>query len=510
MNKTLKIIGLFLFFIITSALLIFLLKLASLKHKLNINQPAKLTNISQEETKYENINVYTREERDNDGRSLLYVSYPVTENEAINLELKKKSQIFIDEYKTVAQSQEKAYLDYLKKTGKIAVSMITEYIQHFDVSFASDKYLLFVFDQYKSTGGTGSDDSISVLFNRETGKELALSSLFSTDNYLEILSDKSQKILNERMANEAKLLDFTNEEAKTQWLERGMEQIKAGTKTNSENFDSLSISDNRELIIIFDKYQVGPGSDGAVKVKIPLSEISQILSPEVKKIFEIRNTPPKENNPGNEGTEASPSSSIDCSKEKCVALTFDDGPSVYTDNLLNILKENNIKASFFVLGQSAKIQPDTIRRMVQEGHVVGNHSWDHKNLTKLSSEEIQKQLSDTDKLIKKIANYNTTLLRPPYGSYNANVLASVNKAIVLWNIDSEDWKDKDTDIVAERISQAKANSIILAHDIYPSTIEAIPQVIANLKQKGLKFVNIYELFAPEILEKRQVVRYRQN
>lgn len=180
-----------------------------------------------------------------------------------------------------------------------------------------------------------------------------------------------------------------------------------------------------------------------------------------------------------------------------MALTFDDGPSIHTEGLLDLLKENNVLATFFVLGRSAKIQPDTIRRIIADGHVIGNHTWDHKNLTTLSPEAVQKQISDTDNLIKEIADYEINLLRPPYGAYNKSLQKIINKAIVLWSIDPEDWKDKDVKIVTERMSKAEAGSIILAHDIYPSTIEAIPLVIENLKNKGLHFVTINELLPPK-------------
>jgi peptidoglycan/xylan/chitin deacetylase (PgdA/CDA1 family) len=167
-----------------------------------------------------------------------------------------------------------------------------------------------------------------------------------------------------------------------------------------------------------------------------------------------------------------------------------------------------VTASFFILGRSAKIQPDTIRRIVREGHVIGNHTWDHKDLTKISIEAIHKQISDTDELIKKITNYDISFLRPPYGSYDDKLLKDINKTVILWNIDPEDWKDRDTELIIERMSQAEAGSIILAHDIYRTTIEAIPQLIKNLKQKGLQFVTVDKLFTPESLKGGQVLRHQ--
>lgn len=496
------------FTLIFLAILIFSLRLLYL-NSIKSSAPNSITiNGYQSETKYDNIKVYTLEESQNDKRSLLHIAYPVTENKIINLKLEEMSQEFIDEYKKTAIGQELAYQDYIQKTGQVAMTLRTEYIQHFDISFANDKYLLLNFDQYRNTGNTGNDKVFSVLFNRETGENLLLASLFINDDYLEILSKKSRLLLNKRNTEVADSIDFENNEEKMEWLDVQTKMLNAGTEATSDNFNSLSISDDKELIVIFDKYQVGPGSDGIVKVKIPLSELADILVPEVKKIFDININIEQENTNIKKDDKLSETNTLDCSQEKCVALTFDDGPSFYTDELLDILKENNVPASFFVLGRSAKIQPETIRRIVEEGHLLGNHTWDHKNLTKLSPEAVQKQISDTDDLIKKLANYDISFLRPPYGSYDDKLLKSINKTVVLWNIDPEDWKDRDTELIIERMSQAEAGSIILAHDIYQTTIEAIPELIKNLKQKGLQFVTVDKLFTPEDLKSGQALRHQ--
>ena len=118
---------------------------------------------------------------------------------------------------------------------------------------------------------------------------------------------------------------------------------------------------------------------------------------------------------------------INCLVDKCVALTFDDGPSIYTDELLDILKENEVKATFFVLGRSAKIQGDTILRMVSEGHDVGNHSFDHKDLRSLDEEGLAFQIKETNNLISSLSDYEVKLLRPPYGAYNEELLKKIKK-----------------------------------------------------------------------------------
>lgn len=470
-----------------------------------------------ERTKYDNIRVYTQENKLNDDRSLLHISYPISENDDVNRVIEGISQDFISEFERVAREQEEFYQNYKKDTGQEAVSSRAEYVQHFDVSFASSKYLLFHIYQYRSTGGTGSDDVISLFFDRQSGKRLSLAYLFSSDKYLEVLAEKSRKILEEKSLESISMSDFEKESHYEEWLKMRDEQIREGTEPRLENFNSFEISDENDLVIIFDKYQVGPGSDGVISIKIPLTDLADILSEEMKDLFNIveeekqeekKEEIPKveESEPDLEADKNSGNKKINCRVDKCVALTFDDGPSVYTDELLDILKENDVKATFFVLGRSAKIQGDTIERMVIEGHDVGNHSFDHKDLRTLNEEGLAFQIKETSDLISSLANYKVKLLRPPYGAYNEDLLSKLDMPLILWSIDPEDWKDRDRDIVLARMSEARAGDIILAHDIYPTTISAIPELIRNLKAKGLNFVSISDLVGEENLKGGTVIR----
>lgn len=465
-----------------------------------------------EKTKYDNISVYTQENKLNDDRSLLHASYPICENEAINLTIRALSSEFISEFERVASEQEGFYQGYREETGQEAVSSRAEYSQHFDVSFASDKYLLFTIYQYRSTGGTGSDDVVSLFFDRQSGEQLSIAHLFSSDSYLEIIAKKSREILEAKLKDRAIRSDFENDKYYQEWLDMGVLQIKNGTEEKLENFNSFEIAESGDLVIIFDKYQVGPGSDGIMSAKIPLVELADILSEEIKTFFDIKETEKKqlekEDVKGDEvKADLSVSENkINCKIDKCVALTFDDGPSFYTDKLLDILKENEVKATFFVLGRSAKIQSDTISRMVLEGHDIGNHSFDHKDLKTLNSDEVERQIKETNDLIAGISGYKLKLLRPPYGAYSKELITMIDMPLILWSIDPEDWKDRDRDLVLARMSEARAGDIILAHDIYPSTIEAIPELITKLKARGLKFVSISDLVGEENLKAGAVIR----
>lgn len=418
----------------------------------------------------------------------------MTENNRINKTVESLSQEFIDSFDQTVVSQERLYQSYLAETGTVSNTTITDYTQHFDVSFANDTYLSFIFDRYQSTGGTGMSTTFTKVFNRKTGAEIPLKDLFIDKKYLEKLSEISRKILYKRVEEKVKTLDGSKQALK-ELVESNKLAIDEGTKPVPENFDGLTIDDSGILTIYFDKYQVGHGSDGVVSVQIPLEDIADILTLEVREIFSIKKPDKVLKSPVQQQT----NNSVDCDVSKCVALTFDDGPSVYTNTLLNTLKANNVPATFFVLGRSAKIQPDTIARIVAEGHELGNHSWDHKDLRTLSGDDIDIQLHKTDELLYANVGIRPLYLRPPYGAYNDEVLKHVNRPIILWNVDPEDWKRPPYAELVKRMTSPKNGAIILAHDIYQSTVEVIPEVISKLRKQGFVFVTISDLLKPPLI-----------
>ena len=184
-----------------------------------------------------------------------------------------------------------------------------------------------------------------------------------------------------------------------------------------------------------------------------------------------------------------------------IAMTFDDGPhATNTPKLLDMAAKRHIKLTFFVLGECVQQNPAVLQREVAEGHEIGNHSWSHPNLAKLSDEAVRSQLRRTDDLIFKTAGVKPTLMRPPYGELTRRQRVWVNHdfnyKVILWDVDPLDWKRPGPSVVASRIiAGARSGSIILSHDIHPPTIEAMPQVFEALLAKGFKFVTVSELLA---------------
>ena len=184
-----------------------------------------------------------------------------------------------------------------------------------------------------------------------------------------------------------------------------------------------------------------------------------------------------------------------------IAMTFDDGPSEkLTPELLDILATHHIHATFFVIGQNAERHPEILQRAVREGHEIGNHSWTHPVLGKMSDAAVRRELQKTDDAIFAAIGHRPTLMRPPYGSITARqkrwIHAEFGYTIILWDVDPLDWKRPGPSVVESRIvRETRPGSIILSHDIHPGTIKAMPSTFDELKAKGFKFVTVSELIS---------------
>ncbi|MEW9702689.1 polysaccharide deacetylase family protein [Paenibacillus sp. SI8] len=184
-----------------------------------------------------------------------------------------------------------------------------------------------------------------------------------------------------------------------------------------------------------------------------------------------------------------------------VALTFDDGPDdKYTPRILDILKKEQVQATFFVIGEQAKQHPQMIKRIVNEGHVIGNHTWDHPNLSKETTDKIQSEIGSTDDLIKQITGKAPTLFRAPYGAISPQVAkeaASSGHQLIGWSVDTLDWDGKSVSQILSNVrKEVRPGSIILQHFAggkkgnLNNTVEALPQIISYLKQKGYSFATV--------------------
>ncbi len=178
-----------------------------------------------------------------------------------------------------------------------------------------------------------------------------------------------------------------------------------------------------------------------------------------------------------------------------IAITFDDGPHpYYTEQLLDGLKERGVVATFFVTGEHAQLHPDIIERMVEEGHLVGNHTYSHIQLTKSNRETFKEELVKTNEILKEITGKDVQYVRPPYGSWDKSFEKELNMFPVLWNVDPLDWCSKNVSCIVEKIvKKAGENDIILMHDYYETSVTAALKAIDELLEEGYTFVTVEEI-----------------
>ena len=178
-----------------------------------------------------------------------------------------------------------------------------------------------------------------------------------------------------------------------------------------------------------------------------------------------------------------------------ISLTFDDGPHPSgTPVLLDGLAERNVKVTFFVIGENAVKYPKLLTREAEEGHIIGNHTYSHVDLTKMSQEAAECELEKTNAAIEAVTGKKTEYMRPPYGAWKKEMEEKTGMMAVLWNVDPLDWKtDNETEIVNKVVTETEENDIILLHDCYLSSAKAALRIIDIMQAKGYEFVTVDEL-----------------
>ncbi|MXV37586.1 polysaccharide deacetylase family protein [Flavobacteriaceae bacterium Ap0902] len=426
-----------------------------------------------------------------------HASYPSTLYDFINQAEEEFVQTYFDEFKENAD-----------RRGDDAVGGL-DFGQHFQLVENSPEFITFLIERYTSYGNNYDTQFFTHIYDLKAQKQIQFSDLFASEEdfhqFVRLTQDKLTQTFKQRIEE---MDGLTEQDKRTMW-QNSKDMLLEGSAANDKNYHAFSWDQKGNLKVYFDKYQLASGNFGSFEVSFTPEEYSHLINPQYQGVFHVQPTAEEEiTTPAVSDSYQPRPGDVDCGKEPCVALTFDDGPSVHTAKLLDILKENNVKATFFVLGKSAQVQKNTLRRTYQEGHQIGNHSWDHKDLKNLAKSSIEHQIHDTNDAVKDITGEAPHLMRPPYGSMNSTVKEVANMPIILWNLDPLDWKDRDAKTVADRMSKANKNGIVLAHDIHKTTVEAIPQVIKALKDKGYHLVTIDQLFAGQELKNGQ--KYSQR
>ncbi|MDQ0717833.1 peptidoglycan/xylan/chitin deacetylase (PgdA/CDA1 family) [Streptomyces luteogriseus] len=285
----------------------------------------------------------------------------------------------------------------------------------------------------------------------------------------------------------------------------GLDDTFSDPGTRDTALDDMAFTADGGLRVHFDRGDVGVPAAGAFAVTLPKKTITPWLSAFGKRAQQQTLSPsrsldlgaPHVPAPAVPTHTASGDDDTDCKKVKCIALTFDDGPAApETATLLTYLAQYKARVTFFTVGQNVAAHPDLVRAEAKAGHEIGNHSWNHPDLTRLTPQQIAAQLNRTSAAIKAATGKTPTVFRPPYGAINRTVKAATTLSPVLWDVDTEDWKYRFPAKVAQTvIDKTQRNDVVLMHDIHATSVAAVPQILRALTARGYHFVTVSHLRA---------------
>ena len=278
--------------------------------------------------------------------------------------------------------------------------------------------------------------------------------------------------------------------------QRQQPEIDLNEIINKEALSNFIITNNgNSLAWPLGQASLLPSSYGELTITVPISSVSKYLqNPTARKLANIPKPP--EPKPELAPAPAAPTPAP-TTGNKVIALTFDDGPGPYTAHLLDILDQYGAKATFFLIGSKVSGQSSVVRSIQARGHQLGNHSWSHPELPKLSVDQIAGEIDRTNEAIRQATGVKPSILRPPYGAVNGVVLEQLrlrNMSSILWSVDTRDWADRNSQIVCSRaVAGARPGAVILMHDIHQTSVNAVPCILSSLKQQGYSFVTIQRL-----------------
>ena len=400
--------------------------------------------------------------------------------------------------------REKVSIEYPITENEKINRLISESIDKIDRDFQNTVLLATVFDKpmtetisYQVTYNTSEALSIVVNIKQDmNGAHPASVTQFWT------FDKKSGEVVG--------LADFTeqSDEAAEAIISAGKDNISQTIKQRQQPEIDLNEIINKEALSNFIITNNGnslawplgqasllPSSYGELTITVPISSVSKYLqNPTARKLANIPKPP--EPKPELAPAPAAPTPAP-TTGNKVIALTFDDGPGPYTAHLLDILDQYGAKATFFLIGSKVSGQSSVVRSIQARGHQLGNHSWSHPELPKLSVDQIAGEIDRTNEAIRQATGVKPSILRPPYGAVNGVVLEQLrlrNMSSILWSVDTRDWADRNSQIVCSRaVAGARPGAVILMHDIHQTSVNAVPCILSSLKQQGYSFVTIQRL-----------------
>lgn len=381
-------------------------------------------------------------------------TYPATGIDALDKKAKSVIDNCIQEYKKQVEEYGKQN-DEFTSTFEIKT----------ELTKAEHSASLSVITNFSSPMLSAEEKQVMSYTYGSDGKTMELTD-FVPEKYLSCLTDYAEDYYKKDEAHASEV---------------GTDTFTQGTAAGSENYKNFMV-DNENLYFYFEPYQIFADSS-IYKMTLSKADLNNYIEAAKKPVSSV--TPVK----------PSGRRKIDPNKPM-VALTFDDGPHYkYTPQILDALKKYNGAATFFMLGPRVPECQSVIKRMVEEGHQLGNHTYNHKSLVKLNLTDLTNEVEGTNRELQKVVGQTSHVVRPPYGACNDFVRQNVNCPLINWCIDTQDWKTKNTpSIIQEATKNVHDGDIILMHDIYATTANAVEEICRILTNKGYQLVTIDEMF----------------
>ena len=400
--------------------------------------------------------------------------------------------------------REKVSIEYPITENEKINRLISESIDKIDRDFQNTVLLATVFDKpmtetisYQVTHNTSEALSIVINIKQDmNGAHPASMTQFWT------FDKKSGEVVGladftEQSDEAAEVIILAAKNSISQTIkQRQQPEIDLNEIINKEALSNFIITnDGNSLAWPLGQASLLPSSYGELTITVPISSVSKYLqNPTARKLANIPKPP--EPKPELAPAPAAPTPAP-TTGNKVIALTFDDGPGPYTAHLLDILDQYGAKATFFLIGSKVSGQSSVVRSIQARGHQLGNHSWSHPELPKLSVDQIAGEIDRTNEAIRQATGVKPSILRPPYGAVNGVVLEQLrlrNMSSILWSVDTRDWADRNSQIVCSRaVAGARPGAVILMHDIHQTSVNAVPCILSSLKQQGYSFVTIQRL-----------------
>lgn len=439
--------------------------------------------ISKEESTKESAfpGILIKSEVSNDEYSPYSIQYPQSKVESFNAQIKK----YIDE-------QLGTYLIAMQENKRVGSKTPGELNISFEIFPHTSGSYSFVMITGTYIGGANGYTSFNTIhYHPASGEVIEIDDLFGHEESNLI---KLSTLVRDNIKKDPSLKDKVLED-----------EMLLATEPKWSNFEKFALIEDT-LVVYFDEYEIANGAAGAPIIAVPLAElIEQLVAPYKPKVpvDSLHKTPVEavsgdedveEDEQSNE-TEVQVDEQTGNTKKKQVALTFDDGPDPkVTPKILATLAKYDAKATFFMLGSRVEFYPEIAGDVLEAGHELGNHTWTHANLTNMASDAIIEEVSRTNNIIEQSTGSAPTVFRPPYGAFNDDMLNILSLPVVLWDVDTLDWKHRDaTQLLASVKSSVHDGSTILMHDIHLSTAQGLESVLAYLTSEGYTFVTVSEL-----------------